>query len=654
MIPSARLGMDRLIVERTNMDPAPAPATRRQPLSVCAFLLLLLVAIPLPGRAQPSGGPYGPIPQSYPLPDRAAHVYYVAPDGRAAAAGTTLAEPTTLEAAIERVVSGDAIVLRGGTYRTGGLRLNQGITLQPYADERPVLKGTRVATEWRALRNGVWRTSWATLFPARPMGWWQRDREGMRTPLHRFNNDMVFVDGAMLQSAGWEGAVDKQSFYVDYEAGQVYIGVDPTNRLVEITAFDSALVRTSGPCHGKASDKKGPTILGLTFTQYAYRAIDIEGKKPATLVSEEPTDDPVGPAEPGTYGREVVGTTLENVTISFCSRVAGYFRGDGLVLRNSLISDTSTEGFYVIGSSDVLLERNIFRRNNVEELTGYYPAAVKIFNQSRRVTCRDNLVIENPHSNGIWYDVGNVDGVFVDNWIEGALDGFFFEISKGAIVAGNVFVGCDKGVRVLNSSNVRVYHNTFVDTVASFERNERSAVGDHFGWHPRTGPGVDEREGHVFVGNLLVASESFRKPLLRFEQPKALCAQLTRPQAKEVDGNVYVRSGSGGPPLLVWSPVTGESCQVELASLEELRKVQPELEGRGRYLADYAGALFRSPELRRYDLARPLPGLSPADDLPDDVRRLLGWPEREPRAPGAFPYRAQAPAAKGERGARSH
>ncbi len=182
-------------------------------------LLLLLVLGPLPGRAQPSGGPYGPIPQTYALPDKAAHVYYVAPDGRAEAAGTTLAEPTTLEAAIERVVTGDAIVMRGGTYRTGGLRLNQGITLQPYADERPVLKGTQVATQWQALRNNVWRTSWKTLFPAKPLGWWQRAREGMRTPLHRFNNDMVFVDGELLQSAGWEGELDEHSFYVDYEAG---------------------------------------------------------------------------------------------------------------------------------------------------------------------------------------------------------------------------------------------------------------------------------------------------------------------------------------------------------------------------------------------------------------------------------------------------
>ena len=621
------------------MDPEPLPAARRQPFLICGFLLLLLVLAPLPGPAQPSGGPYGPIPQTYSLPAKAAHVYYVAPDGRADAAGTALAEPTTLEAAIEKVVTGDAIVMRGGTYRTGGLRLNQGITWLPYGDERPVLKGTRVATAWTALRNKVWRTSWKTLFPAKPLGWWQRGREGMRTPLHRFNNDMVFVDGELLKSAGWEGEVDEHSFYVDYDAGQVYIGTDPANRLVEITAFDSAFIRTSGPSHGKESDKKGPTIRGITFTQYAYRAIDIEGKKPATLVSEEPTDDPVGPAEPGTYGREVVGTTLENVTISFCSRVAGYFRGDGLVLRNSLISDTSTEGFYVIGSSDVLLERNIFRRNNVEQLTGYYPAAVKIFNQSHRVTVRDNLVIDNPHSNGVWWDVGNRDGVFVNNWVENALVGFFFEISRGATVAGNVFVGCGRGAWALNSANVRVYHNTFVDSVASFERNERSAVGDHFGWHPRTGPGVDEREGHVFVGNVLVASESFRNPLLRFEQPKALCAQLTRPQAKEVDGNVYVRAATSGP-LVVWSPVAGESCQVELGSLEELRKLAPGFEERGRSFAGWAGALFRSPELRRLELAGPLPGVPALEVMPAEVRRLLGWPEKGPLTPGAFPARS--------------
>ena len=252
------------------------------------FILLALAAgAPGPAQAQPSGGPYGPIPQRYEIPKGAAHVYYVSPDGQPDAPGTAVERPTTLEAAISRVVTGDAIILRGGTYRTGGLRLNQGITLQPYADERPILKGTLPATKWEAQSNGLWRAAWPKLFPSKPADWWRRHREGRITPLHRFNNDMVFVDGEMLQSAGWEGEVDERSYSIDYDAGQVYIGVDPAKRLVEITAFDSALIRTTATAHGKASDRQGPLIRGITFTQYAYRALEFEGTEP-----EGPRADP--------------------------------------------------------------------------------------------------------------------------------------------------------------------------------------------------------------------------------------------------------------------------------------------------------------------------------------------------------------------------
>ena len=603
------------------------------------FTISLLSAAPL--SAQPSGGPYGPIQQTYDVP-AAPHVYYVAPDGAADAPGT-LTQPTTLESAIAHVVTGDAVVLRGGIYRTGGLLLNQGITLQPYRDERPILKGTQLATNWQPLRNKLWKTSWTRLFPAKPLGWWQRDREGMRTPIHRFNNDMVFVDGRLLQSAGWEGEVDENSYYIDYEKGQVYIGADPTGRQVEITAFDSAIVRTSLPVHDKTNDHKGPAIRGITFTQYAYRALEVEGKRQFTS-ADEPTDEPVGLADPSTFGKEVVGTLLENVSITFCSRVAGYFRGDGLVIRNSLISDTSTEGIYVIGSSDVLLERNIIRRNNVEHLTGYYPAAVKIFNQTRRVTCRDNLVLDNPDSNGIWYDVGNRDAVFVNNWIENAQDGFFFEISRGAIVAGNVFVRCNKGVRVLNSADVRLYNNTFVDTAASFERNERSATGDHFGWHPSTGPGVEERQGHVFVNNLFVASDAYTQPVLRFEQPKTLCEKLTRPQAATVDANVYARASTAADPsstkpvpLVTWSPAQTETCQTSADSLEEFRALAPTFEARGQALNLSPRSVVKSPELGRYELQHPLPGTR--EVAPPEVLKVLGWSAQEAKTAGAYPAR---------------
>jgi hypothetical protein len=66
---------------------------------------------------------------------------------------------------------------------------------------------------------------------------------------------------------------------------------------------------------GKTSDRKGPVIRGITFTQYAYRALEVEGKKHFTIAGE-PTDEPVGPSDPATFGKEVVGTMLENVTIT--------------------------------------------------------------------------------------------------------------------------------------------------------------------------------------------------------------------------------------------------------------------------------------------------------------------------------------------------
>ena len=594
------------------------PARRFASLLSAPLAVALALSLSSALLAQPSGGPYGPLPQTYEVPADAAHVYYVAPDGTADAPGT-LAAPTTLDAAIAKVVTGDAIILRGGTYRTGSLFLNQGITLQPYRDEAPVLKGTRIADQWEALNGGVWRAKWTTLFPQKPADWWRRNREGMRTPLHKFNNDMVFVDGKPLASKFWEGELDENSYAIDYEGGYVFLKFNPAGRTVEITAHDGAITRTTRDVHGKKSDRLGYTMRGLTFTQYAYRALEIEGHEPEKL------------SDPATFGLDVVGTTIEHVTITHCSRVAGYFRGNRFTLRHCLISDTSTEGVYLISSADGLLEKNIFARNNVEQITGYYPSAVKIFNQSWRVVCRDNLVIDNPHSNGIWYDVGNADGVFVNNWVENCLDGFFWEISQRVTVAGNVFVNCEKGVHILNSSDALVYHNTFVNAPAEFRRNTRSAVGDHFGWHPSTGPDVHERHGHIFSGNLVLADAAFTRPLLNADQVPELKAKLTAPAFTTVDHNLYARPA--GPTLIAWSPAAGESNQYQFATPADLTAQLPAFETHSALLPLAPGAVLQSPALRRLAPARPLPVQAP---LPAAIADLLGWPKQPPYTPGAY------------------
>ncbi len=607
-------------------------------LQVIHCTLFGIIFSALPAIAQPSGGPYGPIQQTYELPKVTGKIYYVSPDGQSEASGKTLEQATTLESAIERVKTGDAIILRGGVYRTGQLTLNQGITVQPYRNEQPVLKGTYIATEWIDLKNGLWVTAWSHLFPAKPDDWWRRHREGKRTPQYKFNNDMVFVDGKFLQAVGWEGEVTENSYYIDYDAREVYIGVNPTEHLVEITAFDVALLRTSGKCHGKTSDGKGPIIKGISFTQYAYRALEIEGT------------DPEGLSDEAKHGKEVIGTTLEHCTISYCSRVAAYLRGDQLTLRHCKVSDTSTEGIYLLGSADVLLEKNIFMRNNIEQITGYYPAAVKIFNQCYRVTCRDNLVIDQPNSNGIWYDVGNVDGVFINNWIEGvgkidgpfsttqpwpSDNGFFFEISKGVICAGNVFVNCDHGLWILNSSNAQIYQNTFINSTACIGRTARSAANDNFGWHSSTGPDVDKRDGHIFVNNLLTGDENFDRPLLFVWQPPSICERVNNPQLKQLDYNIYVRGKeTTSYPLIMWSPANNDECQVSFNSLDGLRRIHPEFAANSRYLANYHGPLFKSPLLGNYQLLQAFPESESATQLPSEIAKLLG---QSKKFIGAYP-----------------
>jgi hypothetical protein len=231
----------------------------------------------------------------------------------------------------------------------------------------------------------------------------------------------------------------------------------------------------------------------------------------------------------------------------------------------------------------------------------------------------------------------------------GTDNGFFFEISKGAICAGNVFVNCPTGIKVLNSYNVQVYQNTMVNSGVTFERTARSAVGDYFGWHPSTGPDVNDRYGHEFVNNLLTADEQFRRPLLQIRQPTFLRERLRQPQVKRLDYNVYVRRpNTSSQPLIIWSALlpkdatkpestkTAKSLP-DIKSLEDLNKLYPEFEAHSKAFDNYDGPLFKSIELCNYELLKAFPGFKAASPLPVEVRKLLRRKKQDSRVPGAFP-----------------
>jgi parallel beta-helix repeat protein len=591
-----------------------------------SVILISTLFINLVLFAQPSGGPYGPVHKTYELPKVPGRVFYVSPEGDSNVAGTDISKPTTLETAVKKGVTGDAIILRGGIYRTGTLVFNQGLIFQPYKNEQPLLKGTFVADKWEKAGDKLWKTKWERLFPANPEDWWQRNREEKFTPLHRFNDDMVFVDGRFLQSAANTAELNDNTFYVDYANKEIYLAIDPADKLIEITAFSMALHRVYYEVNGMKADNVGPKIRGIDFTQFADSTIFVE------------CVDPVGVKKETEIGKEVQGTLIEDCAISWCSRIAMFLMGDKTTIRNCHVSNTSREGIYVVGSADVLLENTIIEKNNIENITGCYPAGVKIFNQCYRCTVRNNLVTNMPNSNGVWYDVGNVDGRFINNWVENvgkpevpvstksvwpSQNGFFFEISKGAVAAGNVFVNCDHGILALNSSNVEMYNNTFVNSMVCIARDTRSAQGDHFGWHPATGPDVDQRYGHVFVNNLLTGDAGFDRPLLLVWQPAVLCEKLSETPLKQFDNNVFVKQNDSYKTLAFWSPSKAENCQSEIKSLAELKSFSgaavKSLVIEGKHLP-----LFRSAILNNYQLLDEFPGKTTATEIPANVKKLMG------------------------------
>jgi parallel beta-helix repeat protein len=276
----------------------------------------------------------------------------------------------------------------------------------------------------------------------------------------------------------------------------------------------------------------------------------------------------------------------------------------------------------------VLLERNIFENNNIEKWTGFYPSSVKIFNQSHRNVVRENLVINHPHSSGVWWDVGNNDGVFVNNHVENVKEsGFFFEISNGAIVAGNVFENCDQSIFVLNSSNVQVFNNTMINSRVNFRRDNRGDQLGTFGWHVTTGPGVEERDGHVFINNLLYVSKDANLVMLQTGQPSNMCDRLNKPHLKAFNNNVFVHNyeeGAEKRPIIEWMPFTNEKCQLDVFSPEELNGLITEFSTDCQYIENIEGSLFADLENKDFQLTAEYSGVGTAAVIPANVAKFMG------------------------------
>jgi parallel beta-helix repeat protein len=467
-------------------------------------------SVPAPPMTKSTAGhapPYGPVPigeTRYRVPAKAR---FVSPRGNDTAAGSRSAPWRTLGHAIAAVPAGAAIVLRQGVYHESLEVTRRHLTIQSYPGEAVWFDGSSRVTGW--VRDGsVWRKDgWTTRFDhtdptaGRP---WDFRMTDPKYPMARWP-DQVFVNGRQLEQVADRASVRPGTFAVDYPAGRLYLGSDPTGATVEAATLAEALY-----LHGA----DGSVVRGIGFRRYA--------------------------------------TPLKRM-----GAVKGY--ANDLVFENDVFADTALTGLSLHGSR-ITVRRNAFLRNGQLGLQGHKSDKATIvgnvvdgnntahfkiipvaggmkITSSRGLRILDNDV-ENNGSAGIWLDESCGQAVIARNVVRhNTGHGIQFEISDGALIAGNVVADNARyGIRILESSRVRVWNNT----VSANARRQIDALDAG-----RAGQVV----GIQLRDNLLESRPGGSDQLLGVED-------TTRHNAAgamvDADGDAFYRPSQGPSALIHW------------------------------------------------------------------------------------------------------
>ena len=412
-------------------------------------------------------------------------------------------------------VSGQATIVRAGTYREDVRPTAAPFALVAYPGERPVVSGADVVAPggWADAGDGVWRHTWA---------WDPQDNgDGQRAAVRR--REFLVLDGAALDQVGGEArpALEDGQFWVEGPPSAptaVYLNplgnADPNRATVEVgqrwQLFWPADV-TSHKCHN--TDQSGHLIAGMTFQHGTANRQHFNlclGRSGGVLLDSDVSWNNGGPVDLDGSGHVVVGSRFRFNTV---------------------------EGPGGTGAHDGLLAFNEIRGNGWEEHAGGHGGGGK-FTRTRGLVVRNNVYAEND-VNGLWLDVRNRHVAVLSNLFQGnASSGLFIELfSDSVLVANNVFfqnrmrtsdaqgaARLQGSVKVVDSNGLVLAHNTVVgaaNAALAVSATDRSlwpcdqdgdpACGPNESAHGQNDgpPGIDRgpfrSHGHRVYNNLLMA-----------------------------------------------------------------------------------------------------------------------------------------------------
>ncbi|KAI6233675.1 DUF1565 domain-containing protein [Aphelenchoides fujianensis] len=353
----------------------------------------------------------------YPVPDTnfapPAGALFVALTGNDANAGTQAAPLRNPVTAIKKAAAGSTVVVRGGVYYAVDLgTVNKKFTLQAYPHEQVYFLGSVRVTAWTKEKT-YWKAAFTNTLP------------NVTCPPEIINAsyptacrpEQVFLNGAPLAQVISLSRVTAGKFFQPTGGQWVYIGSDPTSKVVEVTKL----------------------VRGLNYW------------------------DPNSAA---------ILSSAENMTYDRCLITQNAARGMKLarpnqIIRASVISFNGLLGLGANRAHGVKLLSNTFNRNNFEHFRtsgckGVCTASGVKFSHVANAVIDNNMFVNN-HAGGMWFDDGCTDGIIIRNWFAGNDGGGVgVEVSARATVASNVFTGNGgTSVGISGSDHVRIYNNAF-------------------------------------------------------------------------------------------------------------------------------------------------------------------------------------------------
>lgn len=525
---------------------------------------------------------------NYPIPNNA---YFVAPNGKETNSGQSADSPWTVAKALSAAPSGATIVFRGGEYRSIQSLITKKLILQAYPNEKPLLKGSDIVTGW-VNEGDIWRKDgWNYSFPSTVSNQYIDPRYPMAG--HR---DMVYINGTALKQAASKAEVGSGKFYVDAANNRLYIGENPSGKIVEATnltrAFTLWISRHSNP-----SDA---VIRGLGFAHYADEAILIGAPR----------------------------VTLENNTFSWSGQRGAAIFSPDVVVNGNTFSYNGRQGLFGMKAHRMQVKNNIITNNNIENFNKHWDASGVKSISGDDVVFRGNLVANN-NSSGIWIDVSSTNATVVNNIVHtNTSNGIFFEISHKAIIASNVaYQNYPAGIMILNASNARIYNNTLAQNHANLliketprNNSKTEEISQGITWITRN---------NIIKNNILWNSSGpmFFAPGCETKEPSNLMINIA-------NYNAYYRQSASKSNNHVWS--TGSrQCSVAYKTLSIFNSATG-MEENGLESINSTDPFFIDADAQDFRLKSGSLAINRGEALPSDIADAIGVPSGVRVNLGAF------------------